>query len=177
MIFTASHYGIGRHLITIKPHDAVQSGKVYYNRSTIKLHAKSRAVDGSQSVFVHNVHDVHQIVHPGIFDSNLHHAKPHFRRLHMDPHNLSKPLGRWSLFCLWIPMSTNLTILELDATDYAGTILSTVHDLAVWILPQPVIWRLQMSLSRKASVSIIFAIGFLYVALGEKTFDLLRSRR
>ena len=65
------------------------------------------------------------------------------------------------------PFSRNWSLTEPCKAplrlDYSATILSTVHDVALLTLPQPVIWRLQMPRSRKLAISSIFVIGFVYV--------------
>lgn len=49
------------------------------------------------------------------------------------------------------------------AIKVATTAIDFVSDLAVTILPQQVIWRLQMSTKKKIGVSVLFGIGLLYV--------------
>lgn len=49
------------------------------------------------------------------------------------------------------------------AIKVATTAIDFVSDLAVTILPQQVIWRLQMSTKKKIGVSVLFGIGILYV--------------
>ena len=43
-------------------------------------------------------------------------------------------------------------------------ILSVVIDLVLLFLPIPMLWRLQMKISRKATIVGVFACGFWYVA-------------
>jgi hypothetical protein len=49
------------------------------------------------------------------------------------------------------------------AMEMAGAAINLVSDLIILILPQRVIWTLNMSTSRKLGVSFIFAIGILLV--------------
>ncbi|KAI1645182.1 uncharacterized protein F4817DRAFT_360253 [Daldinia loculata] len=43
----------------------------------------------------------------------------------------------------------------------AGTIVNLISDVAILIIPQRVIWSLQMTFKRKIGISLIFAIGLL----------------
>lgn len=45
------------------------------------------------------------------------------------------------------------------AGQYAAGAIGTLHDILVVIVPQPIIWRLQMPLQRKLAISSIFLIG------------------
>jgi hypothetical protein len=42
-------------------------------------------------------------------------------------------------------------------------VLNIISDVAVLLLPQPQVWKLQMPLKRKIGVSIIMMLGVLYV--------------
>lgn len=46
-----------------------------------------------------------------------------------------------------------------DAINIVSGIINTVSDFAILLLPQKVIWKLQMPLKRKLAVSAIFLIG------------------
>lgn len=44
--------------------------------------------------------------------------------------------------------------------DYSASILNAVHDVLLFCLPQPLIWRLQLPFKKKLAVSVTFFIGF-----------------
>lgn len=46
---------------------------------------------------------------------------------------------------------------------YVSAICDLVADIIIFIIPQPMIWKLQMPKSRKIGVSAIFVLGALYV--------------
>lgn len=48
---------------------------------------------------------------------------------------------------------------------WTSGVLDLFADVVIFILPQPLVWRLQMSTSKKMGVSAIFSVGALYVAL------------
>jgi hypothetical protein len=48
-------------------------------------------------------------------------------------------------------------------TDIFAACFNLVMDLGILILPQPVIWGLNMSRERKIGVGVVFSIGLLYV--------------
>ena len=49
------------------------------------------------------------------------------------------------------------------ASFLADGIINLIVDLAVITLPMPMIWRLQMSQQRKIALTIVFALGIMYV--------------
>ena len=51
--------------------------------------------------------------------------------------------------------------LDLHAAYIAGAVINTVSDLSIVILPQPVIWRLQLSSKKKLGLCLIFLIGLM----------------
>lgn len=51
------------------------------------------------------------------------------------------------------------------ALDLSSAYFNLVADLFILLLPQRVIWTLQMSRQRKIGVSSIFSVGILYVSL------------
>ena len=53
------------------------------------------------------------------------------------------------------------TCLDLRAAYIAGAAINTASDLSIVILPQPLIWNLQLSLNRKVGLCAIFLIGLL----------------
>lgn len=48
--------------------------------------------------------------------------------------------------------------------DYSASILNAVHDVLLFCLPQPLIWRLQLPFKKKLAVSVTFFIGFVWVS-------------
>lgn len=53
--------------------------------------------------------------------------------------------------------------LDLGATYIAGAVINTASDFSIVILPQTLVWRLQLSLKRKIGLCSIFLIGLLWV--------------
>lgn len=53
------------------------------------------------------------------------------------------------------------TCLDLRAAYTAGAVINTASDLSIVILPQPLIWKLNLSLKRKVGLCSIFLIGLL----------------
>ena len=49
------------------------------------------------------------------------------------------------------------------STTVSTGVLNIISDVAVLLLPQPQVWKLQMPLKRKIGVSIIMMLGVLYV--------------
>ncbi|KAJ2992348.1 hypothetical protein NUW58_g2196 [Xylaria curta] len=56
------------------------------------------------------------------------------------------------------------TCIDSKSLHLCAVIVNLILDLAILILPQPVIWRLQMTTPRKIGVSTVFAIGILAIA-------------
>lgn len=53
--------------------------------------------------------------------------------------------------------------LHLTAAYEAGAAINTVSDFSIIVLPQPVIWHLQISLKKKIGLCLIFFVGLLWV--------------
>lgn len=51
------------------------------------------------------------------------------------------------------------------ALNITSAVLNLCSDISILLLPQHVIWRLDMSTKRRVGVSVIFAIGVLYVRI------------
>lgn len=64
---------------------------------------------------------------------------------------------------IWDKTITDGHCINTKALDIAAASIDFVSDLAVIILPQQVIWRLQMSKKKKIGVSLLFGMGILYV--------------
>lgn len=69
-------------------------------------------------------------------------------------------------FQCW-PLSTNwgepYSCIWSFTGSIVGGVLNTVSDIGALILPQPTIWALQLSFSRKLAISLVFLFGTLYV--------------
>ena len=50
------------------------------------------------------------------------------------------------------------------ATSVSTSVLNIVSDVALLILPQPLLWRLQMPIRKKLALSSVFCLGILYVS-------------
>ena len=46
---------------------------------------------------------------------------------------------------------------------YAQVIPNLITDFAILLAPMPIIWRLQMRLTKKLGLTIVFLVGYLYV--------------
>ena len=53
--------------------------------------------------------------------------------------------------------------IDYIKADYAYGSLNFITDLILFVLPLPMVWRLQLNLKEKIGISLIFAIGSLYV--------------
>ena len=62
---------------------------------------------------------------------------------------------------IWDKTVPGSKCLDIKALDLASAVIDLVSDIAVLILPQMVIWRLQMSNGKRLGVSIMFAMGIL----------------
>lgn len=62
----------------------------------------------------------------------------------------------------WLQSQTsNRCLEEGKPLSYIQGVFGIVSDLFIWILPLPVIWKLQMSFRKKVGVSMIFATGLM----------------
>lgn len=50
--------------------------------------------------------------------------------------------------------------------------VQVVSDIAMFLLPQRIIWGLKMNWQKKAGVSVLFGVGFLYVPTSHNTINL-----
>ena len=58
--------------------------------------------------------------------------------------------------------------LDLRIAYTAGAAINAASDLSILILPQPIIWNLQLSFKKKIGLSAIFTIGLLWVGKKNK---------
>ena len=70
--------------------------------------------------------------------------------------------GCWPVAKSWTPDLPGHCILILKA-DYGYGSLNIITDLLIFVLPLPMIWRLQLSPRDKLGVSVIFVTGSMYV--------------
>lgn len=66
------------------------------------------------------------------------------------------------------PLSSNwgepYTCVSSFAVSIVGGVLDALSDVGALVLPQPTIWSLQLSFSRKLAISLVFLFGTLYVS-------------
>lgn len=62
----------------------------------------------------------------------------------------------------WEPLLPG-TCGSITASFLADGVINIIIDLAMIILPMPIVWRLQMAPQRKIALTIVFALGILYV--------------
>ena len=65
------------------------------------------------------------------------------------------------LATLWEPWLKG-KCMDKKTLDISTAYFNLAVDLFILFLPQPIIWRLQMTKRKKAGVSIIFSFGILY---------------
>lgn len=79
----------------------------------------------------------------------------------------------WTAGCLLVflqcrPLSTNWGVpfqcRPSFTTSISTATLNAISDLGVLLLPQPLIWNLQLPMKRKLQVSLLFLVGGLYVS-------------
>ena len=63
----------------------------------------------------------------------------------------------------WDPLITNGYCINILAVNVAASSINSLSDIAILVLPQVSIWRLQMALRRKVQISALFLIGVLLV--------------
>ena len=63
------------------------------------------------------------------------------------------------------PVSTNWGIptqcRPAFSTSVSVSVVNAVSDTGIWLLPQPLIWRLQLPTLKKLGLSLLFLLGFL----------------
>ena len=52
---------------------------------------------------------------------------------------------------------------NIPAEETSSAVVNMIIDLVIMVLPTPVIWKLQMPLRKKVSISAIFSLGFMLV--------------
>lgn len=75
------------------------------------------------------------------------------------------------------PLSTNWGVptqcRPAFKTSVATSVFNAISDVGILILPQPMIWQLQLPYSKKLALSLVFLFGGLYVM----TLEVMASRR
>ncbi|TGJ81017.1 hypothetical protein E0Z10_g7735 [Xylaria hypoxylon] len=81
------------------------------------------------------------------------------------------------LFCH--PIEKDLNVFLPGVCDhplswyYASALINAVADLVVLILPTPIIWKLQMTMRKKISISLVFLIGYVSAFLSFARFIII----
>ena len=52
-----------------------------------------------------------------------------------------------------------------ESITIATGVLNVISDIALLVLPQPIVWGLQMPVQRKLCISVLLALGLLYATL------------
>ena len=63
----------------------------------------------------------------------------------------------------WDPTILEGHCMNSSAVNIAAAAINTASDLILVVIPQIIIWRLNMSIEKKWAVSVVFLIGLLYV--------------
>lgn len=61
----------------------------------------------------------------------------------------------------WNRLITNGRCFNISAVNISSAVINCISDFVILLLPQGVIWRLQMPFRRKLGISAIFLTGFL----------------
>ena len=66
----------------------------------------------------------------------------------------------------WTKVATTIkgTCLDFPALLYATAVLNIITDVAILLLPMPIVWHLRIQMSQKIAISGIFLLGGLYTA-------------
>ena len=64
---------------------------------------------------------------------------------------------------IWDKTVPGSQCIDVKALFLSSAVLDLASDIAVLILPQMIIWSLQMSTQKKLGVSVLFTMGILYV--------------
>ena len=78
--------------------------------------------------------------------------------------------GCWPVEKYWRPDTPGHCIRTLEA-DYGYGSLNFITDLIIFILPLPMVWRLQLSRRDKVGLSVVFMIGSVSVACSTPSHD------
>lgn len=61
--------------------------------------------------------------------------------------------------------TTKGTCLDFRQFAIGYAIVNIITDFAVWLMPIPSVWKIQLPRAQKIALSLIFALGLLYVSL------------
>ncbi|KAI0465885.1 hypothetical protein F4859DRAFT_499545 [Xylaria cf. heliscus] len=68
---------------------------------------------------------------------------------------------------IWDPLfEGGICPIDINANNFASTIINLASDLAILAVPQWIIWRLQMSTAKRVGISLLFVIGLFAVVAG-----------
>lgn len=67
----------------------------------------------------------------------------------------------WKIWQPWVDGNCS----EQKSTDVATTFINLAMDVVILLLPQPIIWKLNMTRQRRIGVSLIFSMGLLCVSI------------
>lgn len=76
---------------------------------------------------------------------------------------VSENLSCTPFHSIWDVTVPNRKCFNIKALDVAAAAIDLICDIAITILPQQVIWRLQMSTRTRLGISLLFSIGILFV--------------
>jgi hypothetical protein len=65
---------------------------------------------------------------------------------------------------MWNPLYIGGNCINIDIYMKASGVVNLVSDLVILVLPQAIIWKLRISRGRKVGISLLFAIGLMFVA-------------
>ena len=73
--------------------------------------------------------------------------------------------GWFIIFLECRPLSTNWGVptqcRPSFTTSLSASVFNAVSDVGIWVLPQPLIWQLQLPYTKKLALSLLFLVGFL----------------
>ena len=162
-----AHFGMGRHLLAVSenPSNLVNLGKselafsLCYPPSI--AFAKLSIISLVQRIFGTKQHRKFRIISWTLFALVTMWLIALWLVVLLQCHPIT---GYWSLTDACQP---------LKATTITTGVLDAVLDVAIFILPQPLLWKLQMPRGRKALISGVFLIGLLATVFGIARIPLL----
>jgi hypothetical protein len=64
----------------------------------------------------------------------------------------------------WNVILPGRVVMDRKAIELAATVINLIVDIGIFLLPQPIIWRLKVSRARKFGLAAIFSLGLLSIA-------------
>lgn len=72
----------------------------------------------------------------------------------------------WPRQKIWDPLFEGGSCpIDIAANNFASTLINLASDIAILLLPQWVIWKLQISKAKRMGISLLFVIGILSVSV------------